>query len=228
MISFRASAISIPCAVLSAVLAYAGNVDLSRYREFQLGMTLPAIASQIETKLSDAKVIHQRPSLIQQLVWRPRPSSGVSAGTDSVEEVVFRFCDGALYQMVVKYDPRKTEGLTTADMIDAISAQYGTASRPDAEIVVPSIYQETVKVLARWEDPGFSLNLVSSSYRSGFEFVLVSKRLTALAQESIAAAARMDRQEAPQREMERGKKLEEETRLKKEKARLANKSGFRP
>ncbi len=62
-------------AVLSTPLIYAQ--DLSRYREFQFGMNLLAVAKQSDVKPSDAKVIHQRPAMIQELEWRPRHALAV-------------------------------------------------------------------------------------------------------------------------------------------------------
>src|SRR5260370_19165839 len=39
--------------------------DLSRYREFQLGMNLPAVVKVVAINWPRARVIHQRPDLIQ-------------------------------------------------------------------------------------------------------------------------------------------------------------------
>ena len=44
--------------------------DLSRYREFQFGMDLFAVAKQAEVKRSEARDIHQRPAIIQELQRR--------------------------------------------------------------------------------------------------------------------------------------------------------------
>jgi hypothetical protein len=58
--------------------------------------------------------------------------------------------------------------------------------------------------------------------------VVFSKRLDALARAAIVEATRLDEQEAPQREIERQKKQDEENRATQEKARPANKANFRP
>jgi hypothetical protein len=58
--------------------------------------------------------------------------------------------------------------------------------------------------------------------------VAFSKRLDALARAAVAEAIRLDEQEAPQREIERQKKQDDENRAAQEKARLANKPNFRP
>jgi hypothetical protein len=214
-------------AVLSAPLLY--GQDLSRYREFQFGMNLDSLARQTNVKPSEAKMLHQRPAMIQELWWQH--SFGGSPDTDSVREVIFSFYNGELFRMVVNYDRYRTEGLTTEDMIEAISAQYGVATRPTAETVSFSssqIYNDSEKVLARWEDAQYSYNLFRFSYRPTFGMVLFSKRLDALARAAVADAIRLDAQEAPQREIEVQKKLREENRISQEKAKLVNKPIFRP
>ncbi len=202
--------------------------DLSRYREFPFGTSLLAVAKQAGMEPSAAKMIHQRPAIIQELSWQPQRFPGSSLDADSVKEVLFSFYNGELFRMVVNYDRYKTEGLTTEDMIGAISASYGTATRPAEEIMFPAIYNESVKTIARWEDSQYSFNLVRSSYQPSFGMVGFSKRLDTLARAAVTEALRLDTEEAPQREIERQKKHEEETHVQQEKARLANKASFHP
>ena len=56
--------------------------------------------------------------------------------------------------MVVTYDPAVTEGLTVDDVIEAISALYGTATKPADSIAISNstTHEDQQKVLARWED----------------------------------------------------------------------------
>ena len=227
MTSFRILAVSLSWAVLASPSLRAG--DLSRYRSFQIGTDLPTIARQTRMDPSQAKVIHRRPALIQELEWRPQPL-GPSTHVESADGVVFSFYNNQLYRIVVNYDRYKTEGLTDEDLIEAISATYGTGTRAAAEIILPSIYgdNETLEVLARWEDAEYSFNLVRFSHQPSFTLVAVSKRLDTLARAAVIEAVRLDAQEAPQREIELQKKQEEENRVQQEKARLANKPGFRP
>jgi septin family protein len=133
--------------------------------------------------------------------------------------------------MVVIYDRYKTEELTDQDMVEAISARYGTASRPDATVILFStfqVYDDSEKVIARWENAQYSFNLFRSSYQPTFGMLIFSKRLDILAQEAIAEAIRLDEQEDPQREIERQKIQGEANQAAQEKARLANKTNFRP
>ena len=194
-----------------------------------MGTDLPTIAGQAEISPSLAKVIHTRPALVQELEWRPQPL-GPSTQVESAEKVVFSFYNGELYRIVVNYDRYKTEGLTAEDLVAAISATYGTPDRAAAEIVLPSIYgdDETLEVLARWQDAEYSVSLVRFSHQTTFTLVALSKRLDALARAAVIEAVRLDAQEAPQRELALQKKQDQESRLQQEKARLANKEGFRP
>ena len=205
--------------------------DLSRYREFQFGMNLLAVAKQADVKPSEARVIHQRPAVIQELEWRPSRSIGSSPQGDPVKEVLFSFYNGELFRMVVNYDQLKTEGLTDEDMVEAISAKYGTATRPEAKIILFSsfqVYNDSEKVIARWEDSQYSFNLFRSSYQPTFGILVLSKRLDALAGAAIVEAIRLDEREAPEREIERQTKQDEENHAAQEQARLVNKPSFRP
>ena len=223
--------------------------DLSRYREFHVGMSLAAAAAQAEIS-PEPRVIQQRPAVIQELMWQPPRLLRLAPNGDSVRKILFSFYNGQLFRMVVTYDRDRTEGLTAADMIDAISATYGqsTLAPPSAAPQSTSAtsipersassapwpqqtsrslgYEDTI--LAQWEDAENSIHLFESPYASGFGLVVVSKSLDALARVATAEAARLDAQEAPQREIERQQKQTDDKRLKNETARLANKPGFRP
>ena len=58
--------------------------------------------------------------------------------------------------------------------------------------------------------------------------LVISKPLDGVARAAIVEAIRLDEQEAPQREIDRQKKQEEESRVAQEKARPGNKVNFRP
>jgi hypothetical protein len=229
MINTRSFVISIILAMLFMPLIHAQ--DLSSYRGFQLGMSLPAAAKQAEINPSEAKVIYQRPAAIQELEWRPESSYDPSAPGDPVKEVLFSFYNGELYRIVVGYDRNRTEGLTDEDLIDGISAKYGTPTTPVAKIISsPSsqVFSDSAKVIARWEDSQYSLNLFRFTYGSSPGMLIFSKRLDALAQVAIVQAIRLNQQEAPQREIERLKKQDEEKNVAGQKVRPVNKANFRP
>jgi hypothetical protein len=182
-------------------------------------------------KPSEAKLIYQRPAVIQELEWRPQSSYSPSAQRDPVEEVLFSFCNGDLYRIVVIYDQLRTEGLTDQDLIENISAKYGTPTTPVAKIVSSSVsqkYSDSEQVIARWEDAQSSINLFHFSYGSAPGMLIFSKPLDALAQVAIVEAIRLNEQEAPQREIDRQKQQDDEKRAAGQKVRPVNKANFRP
>lgn len=222
----RVLALSVVCTVIGTFALQAA--DLSTYRGFQFGTSLSAAAEQAGMKIGDAKLVHQRPALIQVLDVQRYFFHSTTTQEDPVSELSLSFYNGELFRIAVIYDRYKMEQMTPEDVIDGISATYGTAERPSAEIAYPSYYSQIAPVIARWEDSQYSYNLIRSEERSSFAMVLFSKRLDALAQSAISEAVRMDALEAPQRAAELARKQAEENRVKAEKSRLANIAGFRP
>jgi len=220
-------AIALLCGVLGTSMLSAA--DLSSYRGLKLGMSLAAAAKQTGTKPSEARVIHQHPAVIQEMTWELRsPVQTNTPKPDPVKDGLLSFVNGELFRIVVTYDRYKVEGMSTDDVIGAISATYGTATMPTAEIAYHSNYAEAAPVLARWEDADYSYDLVRTGDRASFALVLYSKRLETMARVAIVESARLDAEAAPQRELDKQKKRDDEERLSLDKARSVNKPNFRP
>lgn len=207
--------------------------DRSRYRDFQLGSDLPSVSALTKVAASDAKTIHQRPAVIQELVWRqPYFVSGSTAPRNGpVRQIVFSFYNDQLSKMVVDYDHDRTAGMTDADMIEAIPTAYGPPLKPAATKTragASQVEEGSGTPVARWGDADYSVVLYRSSSASGFRVIVASPRLEALARTADAQAIRLDEREAPQREIARQKKEGQDTRVSQGKARLANKAAFRP
>jgi hypothetical protein len=214
--------------ILGSMSAAAVAGDLSRYREFQLGSDLSTVSKQIGVSPSQAKVIHKRPALIQELNWRPQPL-GASSDTEPVQEVIFSFHEGQLFRIDVNYDRYQTEGLTSADIVAAISATYGMAVQPLAPL--PSEqgrYGDQEEILAQWQDAEYSYRLARSSYGPSYMLIGVSKKLDTQAQAAILAAVKLDDQEAPQRDAAMLASEAAIAKAKLNKARLVNKPNFKP
>jgi len=202
--------------------------DLSKYRQFELGTDLSTVAGQTGAKTSQAKVIHSRPALIQELEWRPQPL-GSSSQTEPAQAVVFSFYDGKLFRISVDYDRYETEGLTVDDLVDAISATYGPAAKPTVPSkVAPATYGEQQEILAQWQDSQYRFDLIRSSYGHTFRLVGVMKGLEAPVEAANLEAKRLDDLEAPQRDAARLASEQEASKAKLDKARLVNKPKFRP
>lgn len=58
--------------VLVVSVRQSDGQDLSRYRGFQLGSDVVSVLGLAKADPSDAKTLHQRPAVLQNLQWRPR------------------------------------------------------------------------------------------------------------------------------------------------------------
>ena len=218
-------AIALLCGLASTSMLSAA--DLSSYRGLKLGMSLAAASKLAGTRPTDSRIVQKRPTVIQEMNWELRPAQA-NPKPDPVKDGLLSFYNGELFRIIVTYDRYKIEGMSADDMIQAISATYGPATKPTTEIAYHSNYAEVAPVLARWEDSDYSYDLVRTGDGASFALILYSKRLEASALASIVEAARLDAEEAPQRELDKRKKRDDDDRLALDKARAVNKPNFRP
>jgi hypothetical protein len=213
--------------------------ERARYRDFQLGSDVRSVSALTGVAASEAKTVHKRPAVMQELEWRPQFSLGsvTPTQTDPVQQIVFSFYDDQLSRMVVDYDRDRTAGMTNADMIEAISTAYGPPLKPTVKktrTILSQLEVEAGTAVAGWGDADYSVvlyrssDLYQSSSSSRFRLIVTSPRLEALARTADAQAIRLDQREAPQREIARQKKEVTDARVSQEKARIANKAAFRP
>lgn len=206
---------------------------VSQYRNFELGSDVAAVAALAGIDSSDAKTTHRRPALLQDLEWRPSRwiRGSTEPSTDPVEQLVFSFYDDQLYRIAVDYAAERTEGMTAADMTEAIAVVYGpplaptsrAAGRAGSKIAEPGVS------VARWGDEEHAIVLYqTASYRVAFRLVVTDIRLDNLARQATAEALRLDDREAPQREVARQQKDREDGRAAAAKARAVNRAVFRP
>lgn len=206
----------------------------SHYRNFVLGSDVAAVSTVAGVASSEAKTIHQRPAVLQDLEYRPsRWVTGSTAGsTDPVEQIVFSFYNDQLFRIVVDYGHDRTDGMTRADVIEGIAAVYGPPlpMSPRARGRMPSrLETESGALVARWGDSQHAMVLYqTSAYGTAFRLIVTEITLDDLARKAEAQALRLDDQEAPQRENVRQQKERDDTRAAAEKARIANKRVFRP
>ena len=200
--------------------------ELSKYRGFSLDTSLATVLKLSAQKLPDAKTIHSRPMLIQELTWWPPSSLGASSRPDSVEQISFSFCNGTLYKISVTYDHASTQGLTAGDMVKSISAKYGPPTGVESEIdsVLNARFDMKKNSVASWQDSQYSLALVRSSYTDRFGLALWSKRSNAEAEAAIVEAVKLEEQERPEKEANQRKKEAAELEVE----RLRNQKTFHP
>lgn len=200
--------------------------DFSKYRGFSLGTSLATVLKQTQQKPVDVKVLHARPTLVQELNWWPPSVPGASYRADSAEQMLFSFCNGELYKISVTYDVSSTQGLTTDDMVKSISAKYGPATilEPETDSVSNAKFSNNDMAVASWEDSQYLFKLVRSQFTNHFGLIVFSKLLNAEAEIVVADAVAMEKQEKPQRDADLKKKEADDL----EAERRKNQKAFRP
>lgn len=207
--------------------------EFARYRTFNLGGSLASVLTSTGAAASDVRTLHERPAVLQDLEWRPsRWITGTATqSTDPVEQMVFSFYDDQLFRIVVDYGSDGTEGMKDLDLIEAISAVYGTPlgrSSRGMSRVPSEVEANSGASVGRWGDAEHSLVLYrSSSYRPTWRLIVTALRVDGLARTADARARRLDDREAPQREIARQKKEQSDGRAAAEKARTSNKKLFK-
>src|ERR1700733_7163107 len=201
--------------------------DLSRYRKIALGTSVEALLKQTGESAREVSVSHQSPALIQEItLWPVDSSYSSSSNRDPVLEIAFTFYNGKLYRMAVTYDRFSMEGLTEDDLVNAISLRYGTGRRfyPEINLDTPDTVESTDEVIARWDNSRNSVTLIQSNSMNSFKLLVLSKQVEAQAKTAITSAVKLERDEAPQKEMDR----QSQEAIDLEAARQKNLTTFRP
>jgi hypothetical protein len=232
MIRMRRIAAYVCAAVVFSPLVAAGQ-DLSRYRDVAFGSTVASVAAVTRTSADALKVIHQRPSLIQELRWRPQYALGRPVGTiDPAQEIAFRFLDDQLFSITVVYEARLVQGLTNQDLIEGISAVYGPATLTAAALKgpapAPSGAINASTAIASWQSADYQFTLMREVYPATYRLIGLSKGLEPLAKAAETEAARLDKEEAPRREADRALAEAQRRAAAEDTTRATNKSEFRP
>ena len=219
------SAALVFAAILLFLSAAAGQ-DLSKYRDFSLGASLATVSNQVNAKPADSRVLQQNPVLLQDLTWWPAQPYELTAPSQPIRNIVFSFYNGSLYKIAVSYGGASTKGLTSADMVRALSSIYGIATTTIAEKnpVNEVVYSNKEEVVASWENSTDSITLSRSPLSNSFQLLLFSKQINAEELLAAASAALREREDAPQKEAARAKKDADEL----EASRQANLKTFRP
>ena len=129
----RVLLLTVVCAVSLVRPVASAESPLSRYRDVSLGDPGQVVVDRLKVPLSDVKVVHDRPTVVQQLTWRPHRSvSGATVEPDPLAEMVLTFHLGRLARIAVSYDRARTAGLTDADLNDALTQHVWNIDAPVA------------------------------------------------------------------------------------------------
>jgi hypothetical protein len=202
------------------------------YRDFTLGSSLTRVLGQVGATASDVTLVHQRPALMQDVRWHPAYSlrDANASPKDPVQQIVFSFSNDQLFRIAIDYDRTLTGGMTDGDMIAALSERYGPALTPSRPVSAPAPAQagEWAAPVAQWGEGDTVVVLSRRAFTAGFQVEITSARLEGFARAAVTEAIRLDKSEAPARELARQQRDAEQDRLTLEKARAANKAAFRP
>jgi hypothetical protein len=152
---------------------------------------------------------------------------------DPVLQVTLTFYNDQLFRITTTYDQSRTDGMTNADVIEAVSATYGLATVPAEPHATPRSSErsrdETITI-ARWVNGDRTLTLSRSVFPVVFRLVMVSTTLNDLAEASVAETiiSPDDADEALQREADRRRRELADAIADQERARLRNKAAFHP
>lgn len=215
--------------LMLVVTSPAHAADLTRYREYTLGATTEEVLATTKATARDLKLLHSRPSLLQELPWRPARSAAKVDG-DSVSGIVFSFLDNRLYRIAVDYVRSRTEGLSHADMTASLVAIYGPVSPLPAQARRRPGYDslDAPITVAQWLQGDTAVALQTSEYSATYSLLITSTSGAALARKAQAAAVTMDEREAPLREAARAKDAAAAAKAADDKTRTTNKATFTP
>ena len=225
----RVLTLTIVCATAIAVSSTSAQPVLSRYRGVTLGDPVQVVVDQLKVTSSDVKVVHERPTLIQRITWRPRRLvSGTIVEPDALGEMVLTFHLERLASIALSYDLDRTKGLTDADLLEAFTSAYGTS------ILVPTPTRTTVasraepEIMGRWDDAETLVLLWRESSTNRIKLTLTSIATDRAMQEAIADGLRLEASEAPARDLARRATEDAALRARDEKVRSDNKTTFKP
>lgn len=225
----RVSLLTLMCALSLVLPATSAESVLSQYRGVTLGDSVQAVIDRLQLVASNVQVVHERPTVVQELTWRPhRFLSGTNLEPDPLAEMVLTFHAGRLARIAVTYDRERTEGMTNADLHEAMGRVYGASmllAIPTQPTTTPSAARQTI---GRWEDAETLLLLWREQYPNRVGLTITSIAADAALQEAIAAGVRLHAAGAPARDLARRTAEATALQTKDEKIRRDNKAKFKP
>jgi hypothetical protein len=201
---------------------------LSDYRSFTLGDSVQVIVDRLQLVPSDVKVVHERPT-VQEVTWRPQQFvSGTTVEPDSLAEMVLTFYEGRLARIAVIYDRARTQGLTDADLHEAIGSVYGVSllvSVPTQRPISPPAERQTI---GRWEDAKTFVLLWRENYPTRVGLTITSIPSELALQEAIEEGLQLHATQGAATDGVRRTAEAAALQARDEKTRRDNKATFKP
>ena len=226
----RVLLMTVVCAASFVLPVASAESPFSRYRDVTFGDPVQVVVDRLKVPLSDVKVVQDRPTLVQQITWRRQRSiSGATVEPDPLAEMVLTFYLGRLARIAVSYDRDQTAGLTDADLHEALTSTYGTSmllSRRTSSVVL--IESSEPEPLGSWGDADTLVVLWRQAYPERVRLTLTSLVDDRAMQAAIADGVRLEKSEAPARDLARRDAEAVAARAQAENVRRANKATFKP
>jgi hypothetical protein len=187
------------CMAASAVSLLAAQTPL-RYRTYEMGDDLRTIAQQIGVPSPPGLVVPRPLGVVEELRWRAEyVRRGTAPSGDPVARLVFSFYEDQLFRIVIDYAPDRTEGMTEADLVAAVSKVYGPPAKrsqpPDRVGSHPQLADDVV--IAQWTGSTDQVALLTVPGQSAFRMIVSSSRLEALARAAGTLMGPADRHDRP-------------------------------
>ena len=181
------------CLVASSASLFSAQTRL-RYRTYEMGDDLRTIAQQIGVPSPPGLVVPRPLGVVEELRWRAEyVRRGTAPSGDPVARLVFSFYEDQLFRIVIDYAPDRTEGMTEADLVAAVSRVYGPpAKRSQPPDRVGSHQLADDVVIAEWTESAYQLALLTVPGQSAFRMIVSSSRLEALARAAGTLTAPAD------------------------------------
>lgn len=214
------------------VPATAAEPVYANYRGVSLGDAVSDVASHFKLTLDDVATVHEPPTAVQRLTWRPRRfilDPTVSA--PSLGEMEFLFHRGRLVRMLVTYETDRTDGLTDADLREAFTSTYGTPALTSTSFQVTGQIPEMPAppvVIGQWGDASTMILVSRLLYPRRVVLTITSIADERAMQAAVDEAARLDQQGAPAREIAQRALDASLRQSQSDEARRRNKAAFTP
>ena len=226
--SWKIGVLTAVCVAAIAVPARAAESELSRYRGVALGESVATVIDALKAAPADVKVLRDRPSLVQELTWRPlRFISGATLEADPLAEMVLTFHADRLVRIAATYERERIAGLTEADLHEAVSAVYGVSALMSNSLATAQNAMER-RTIGRWENADTLILLWRDRYPDRSGLLISAIAADAVMQQAILEGQRVEAAEAPARELALRTATAAAIVARDEKIRLANKAAFKP
>jgi hypothetical protein len=187
------------CLAVSAASLLTAQTRL-RYRTYEMGDDLRSIAQQIGVPSPPGLVLPRPLGVVEELKWRAEyVRRGTASSGDPVARLVFSFYEDQLFRIVIDYSPDRTEGMTEADLVAAVSKVYGPPAKrsqpADRAGSHPQLADDVV--IAEWTESAYQLALLTVPGQSAFRMIVSSPRLEALARAAGTLMEPADRHDQP-------------------------------